>query len=167
MRMLLALVLIVAACGKNNEPPPESTGVPNAKQESGPGGRRGGGATAMGNPADVARKKFETVCAMCHGMDGTGSGPAAANLNPKPRNYTDAKWQASVTDDDLKKTIVLGGQATGKSAAMPGNPDLKDNPAVLDELVKIIRGFKQGDAPAESATPAAGSAQETQGSGAK
>jgi len=161
MRMLLVLVLTVAACGKNNEPPPETTGVPNAKQESGPGRRGGGGAA---NAAEVARKKFETVCAMCHGMDGTGRGPASENLNPKPRNYTDPAWQASVTDEDLKKTILLGGQATGKSAAMPGNPDLKDNPAVLDELVKIVRGFKQGEAPAGSAAPAAGSAQ---GSAAK
>ncbi|HTL33420.1 MAG TPA: cytochrome c [Kofleriaceae bacterium] len=161
MRMLLVLVLI-AACGKNNEPPPETSGVPNAKQESGPGGRRGGGGGMA--PAEEARKKFDTLCQMCHGPDGMGNGPAAANLNPKPRNYTDPAWQASVTDDELRKTIVLGGQATGKSASMPGNPDLKDKPEVVDELVKIVRGFKRGDAPSGSAAPAAGSAQ---GSAAK
>jgi cytochrome c553 len=144
MRMLFALVLLMAACGKNDAPPPETTGSPNAKQESGPGSRR---APAM-DPATVAKNKFETLCAMCHGIDGTGRGPQAENLNPKPRNYTDAAWQASVTDEDLRKTILLGGQAVGKSASMPGNPDLKDKPEVLDELVKIIRGFKQGDAPA-------------------
>ena len=142
MRMLLVLVLI-AACGKNNEPPPESTGVPNAKQESGPGGKR-----ADNSGLDQAHKMYETVCAMCHGMDGTGTGPASATLNPKPRNYTDPAWQASVTDEEIKKTILLGGQAVGKSASMPGQPQLKDQPAVLDGLVQIIRGFKKGDAPA-------------------
>jgi cytochrome c553 len=145
MRMLLALVLMAAACGKNDAPPPETTGSPNPKQESGP--NRGARDGSM-DPATVAKKKFETLCAMCHGIDGTGRGPQSSALNPKPRNYTDAAWQASVTDDDLRKTILLGGQAVGKSASMPGNPDLKDKPEVLDELVKIIRGFKQGDAPA-------------------
>ena len=147
MRMLLALVLLAAACGKNEAPPPETTGSPNPKQESGPGKR---GAPDQMDPATVAKKKFETLCAMCHGIDGTGRGPQSENLNPKPRNYTDAAWQASVTDEDLRKIILLGGQAVGKSATMPGNPDLKDKPEVLDELVKIIRGFKQGEAPAGS-----------------
>ena len=146
MRMLLALLLLTAACGKNDAPPPETTGSPNPKQESGPGKR---GAPEM-DAATIAKKKFETLCAMCHGIDGTGRGPQSENLNPKPRNYTDAAWQASVTDEDLKKTILLGGQAVGKSMSMPGNPDLKDKPEVLDELVKIIRGFKQGEAPAGS-----------------
>jgi cytochrome c553 len=143
MRMLFVLVLI-AACGKNNEPPAGTTGSPNAKQESGPGAKRG--TTADVPAAERAQKMFQTVCAMCHGMDGTGRGPAAENLNPKPRNYTDPAWQASVDDETIRKTILLGGQAMGKSASMPGNPDLKDKPEVLDELVKIIRGFNAGAA---------------------
>src|SRR6478672_10502413 len=140
MRMLIA-VLFIAACGKNNEPPPPSTGTPMAKQESGPKGK----VAESGMGADEqAHKMFETVCAMCHGADGTGNGPAAANLNPKPRNYTDAAWQASVTDDEIRKTILLGGQGTGKSPSMPGQPQLKDQPEVHDGLVKIIRGFGGG-----------------------
>ncbi len=137
MRMLFALLLVVAACGKNTEPPPPSSGAPNAKTESGPS------ATKVVSADDQAQKMFATVCAMCHGSDGSGNGPAAESLNPKPRNYTDAAWQASVTDDEIKKTILLGGQGVGKSATMPGQPQLKDQPEVLDGLVKIIRGFGQ------------------------
>ena len=101
---------------------------------------------ALGEPEDgggvaQAQQMFDTVCAVCHGADGTGTGPASANLNPKPRNYTDPKWQASVSDDDLKKTILLGGQGVGKSPMMPGQPQLKDHPEVLDGLVGVIRGF--------------------------
>ena len=149
MRMLLALVLI-AACGKNNEPPAGTTGTPNAKQESGPANRRG---APSADATAQAQKMFETVCAMCHGMDGAGTGPAAATLNPKPRNYTDPAWQASVTDDEIRRTILLGGQATGKSASMPGQPQLKEQPEVLDGLVKIIRGFKKSDAASGSSAP--------------
>jgi cytochrome c553 len=136
MRRMLIVFALLAACGKNNEPPPPSSGSPNAQPESAP---QHGKATM--DAATQAKAMFETVCATCHGADGTGNGPAAANLNPKPRNYTDPAWQASVTDEDIKKTILLGGQGVGKSPMMPGQPQLRQEPEVLDELVKIIRGF--------------------------
>jgi cytochrome c oxidase cbb3-type subunit 3 len=86
-----------------------------------------------------AREVFDTRCSVCHGSSGKGDGPGAINIVPKPRNYTDKTWQASVTDDQLKKAIAEGGQAVGKSNLMPANPDLK--PEVVDELVKIVRSF--------------------------
>lgn len=136
MRRMLIAIALLAACGKNNEPPPPSSGSPTAQPESAPHN-----GTARRDPAATAKAMFGTVCATCHGADGTGNGPAAANLNPKPRNYTDPAWQASVTDEDIKKTILLGGQGVGKSPMMPGQPQLRQEPEVLDELVKIIRGF--------------------------
>ncbi len=84
---------------------------------------------------------FKTVCATCHGESGMGNGPAAASLNPKPRNYTDKTWQASVTDDQIKNTILMGGAAVGKSPAMPAQPQLREKPLVVDELVRIVREF--------------------------
>lgn len=78
---------------------------------------------------------------MCHGQSGKGDGAAAAALNPKPRDYTSAEWQKSVTDDQIKKTITGGGAAVGKSPIMPAQPDLANNPEALEGLVKIIRGF--------------------------
>ena len=65
----------------------------------------------------------------------------AGALNPKPRNYTDASWQASVTDAQLRKTILLGGAAVGKSPIMPSSPDLDEKPDVVEGLVKIVRRF--------------------------
>ena len=137
MRMLLALI-VCAACSKNNEPPPPTTGSPNAPTETGPANKKPAGGGAI---SEKAQQMFNTMCATCHGADGTGNGPAAESLSVKPRNYTDAAWQASVTDDLLKQTIVLGGQGMGKSPLMPGNPQLKDDPETLDGLVRIIRGF--------------------------
>jgi cytochrome c553 len=144
MRSLLVAALSVtalaAACGKNSEPPPPSSGRANAQPETGPSRTASRGPGADGEPSQ-AEKMFATVCATCHGMDGTGKGPAAESLNPKPRDYTDAKWQASITDDQLRETILKGGQAMGKSPMMPGQPQLADHRDVLDDLVKIIRKF--------------------------
>ncbi len=97
-------------------------------------------ATATG-PAAEARKLFDTLCVTCHGTSGKGDGAAAANLNPKPRDYTDKAWQAKVTDEKLAQAIVGGGPAVGLSPLMPPNPGLKEKPEVVAELVKIIRAF--------------------------
>ncbi len=97
--------------------------------------------TAQADPAADADELFKTRCVPCHGDQGKGDGPGAAALNPKPRNYTDVAWQGKVTDEDIKKTILYGGAAVGKSAAMPANPDLEDKPE-LDALVKKVRSFK-------------------------
>jgi hypothetical protein len=64
-------------------------------------------------------------------------------LQTKPRDYTDAAWQASVTDADLEKTILLGGAGVGKSPQMPAQPQLEKQPEVLHALVAIVRGFKK------------------------
>jgi mono/diheme cytochrome c family protein len=94
------------------------------------------------DPPQEARKLFNTKCITCHGDHGAGDGPNAATLDPKPRAFADAKWQDSVTDEQIKKTIVEGGPAVGKSAAMSANPELQSKPDELSALVKIVRDFK-------------------------
>jgi cytochrome c553 len=133
-RYLLALValsgLACAACSK-----PEAA-APAAPEPAAAPAAPAAAAAAM-DPKDV----FKTRCVPCHGASGKGDGPGAAALNPKPRDYTDATWQKSVTDDQIKKTILYGGAAVGKSAAMPSQPDLEAHPEALDGLVKMIRAF--------------------------
>lgn len=142
----LSLVFVVAACGKGQEPPPPTSGHPNAQRESGPGGWapvEDHAAKPAGGIPKKAQDMYAMVCQMCHGANGRGDGANAGNLSVKPRDYSDAAWQASVTDEDLKKVILQGGAALGKSPQMPGQPQLKDQPEVLDGLVAIIRGFKK------------------------
>ena len=144
MRSLLVAVLLLAACGKGDKPPAPSSGTPNAKPETGPGGSQpDNGDEQQQSPQQAANVLFTNVCSTCHGTDGTGNGPAAESLPVKPRNYTDAAWQAATTDEAIAKIIVEGGQAVGKSPMMPAQSQLKDKPEVVAELVRIIRGFKK------------------------
>jgi mono/diheme cytochrome c family protein len=138
MKWLFAIALVTApACGKGDKPPPPTSGSKNAKPESGPRGG-GGGADADAQAAAL----FRDTCAVCHGVTGKGDGQMAQNLNPKPRDYTDAAWQASTTDEQIKTIIMEGGQAVGKSATMPAQKNqLAGKPEVLDALVRLIRGF--------------------------
>jgi cytochrome c553 len=127
--IVLALAL-AAGCGKKNQAPEAEPAVSDP-----------GSAVAANAPAEEAQTTFKTVCAVCHGETGVGNGPGAASLTPKPRNYTDKAWQASVTDDQIKQTILMGGAAVGKSPAMPAQPQLKEKPEVVAALVQIIRSF--------------------------
>ena len=144
MRAVLLALLVLAACSKSEAPPSEGQNPnPNPGAANSGSGTPPGPAPTGNKAAFEARRVFGSICATCHGPGGKGDGMAAQNLNPKPRNYTDKAWQASVTDDEIKKIILLGGQAVGKSATMPAQPQLQAQPEVVDELVKIIRGFAQ------------------------
>ena len=122
--------LACAACNESGSKPGATTKM-----------AAGTAPTAAAVNTAEAKEMFNTRCAPCHGTSGKGDGPGAAALNPKPRDYSDAAWQKSVTDDQLRKTIVMGGAAVGKSPIMPGSPDLEAKPDVVNGLVKIVRGF--------------------------
>lgn len=149
----VALTLVVVACSSEPKsdaapPTPAATPVP-APAPVAPAAAAAVPADAAAAPAAAgtvdAKAEADTVfaqrCVMCHGANGLGDGPASAGLNPKPRAYSDAAWQASVTDEHLTKVILEGGAAVGKSAAMPGQADLKAKPEVVKALVAKIRSY--------------------------
>jgi cytochrome c553 len=129
--LIFAFVLLLGCSKKDEQPAPTESSAPAPASAD--------TATA----AEEARNTFNTLCSTCHGQSGKGDGIAAASLDPKPRNYTDRAWQASITDEQIKNTIVKGGAAVGKSALMPANPQLENKPEVVNELVKIVRSFGQ------------------------
>lgn len=57
---------------------------------------------------------FQTNCAMCHGSQGHGDGPAGQSLVPKPKNL--AVLQKSVADDYLFWRISEGKSGTSMVA---------------------------------------------------
>ena len=103
-------------------------------------GGGGGGAPAANIPPE-ASALFSQRCTPCHGPSGGGDGPASASLNPRPRNFHDAAWQRSVTDEHLEKIIIGGGASVGKSPAMPANPDLQGRAAIVAGLRAKIRSL--------------------------
>jgi mono/diheme cytochrome c family protein len=90
-----------------------------------------------------ARAVFAERCATCHGADGHGNGPAAANLKPKPIDFHSQNWQKSITNDTMTKAIIFGGRSVGKSGQMAPNPDLEDEPAIVAALVEKIREWSK------------------------
>ena len=64
----------------------------------------------------LARMRWVT-CGTCHGNKGKGDGLAGMALKPRPRDFTDPKFQAEKTDEHLFKVIKGGGAAVGLSVA--------------------------------------------------
>ena len=133
--MALGAAVLAAACGGDKAPAESAAPAPAADSPSQPSAATAQPAASGESAADV----FKSRCAPCHGPTGRGDGPASASLTPKPRDYSDAAWQKTITDQQLKQVILYGGAAVGKSPVMPSQPDLESKPEVLAGLVAIIR----------------------------
>lgn len=86
--------------------------------------------------ADSGKKIYEQNCATCHGVKGKGDTPIAASLNPKPRNFVEAKFKYGSDDASLHKTI-----SNGKGPMPPWKAILK--PQQIDDVIAYIRKFKK------------------------
>ncbi|QMU56178.1 MAG: c-type cytochrome [Candidatus Mycalebacterium zealandia] len=76
-------------------------------------------AHAQKGDSTAGGESFATICASCHGPTGKGDGVAAAALEPKPRDLSDAKYLSTLTDEYLFKVITEGGTVVGKAPTMP------------------------------------------------
>jgi len=84
-------------------------------------------------------------CAVCHGPDGRGNGPAAPSLIPRPRDFSQGQFKYKSTppgqpptDADLIHTVTHG----LKSSAMPYWSDLLTEKEIK-EVVSFIKGLSK------------------------
>ena len=100
-------------------------------------------AKAAVTPAVLERgaQLYKANCAVCHGDQGRGDGPAASALKPPPRDHTDRAYMSAITDEDMAKTITIGGVLKNKPL-MPGTPQIKG--ADLEALVAYVRSLSAG-----------------------
>src|SRR3990167_11496535 len=81
----------------------------------------------------TGKEIYSQTCIACHGADGKGAIPGAANL-------TDPKGPLSKSDAILLDHIIKGFQTPGNVMAMPakgGNPTLTDDE--LKDTLKYVR----------------------------
>ena len=89
--------------------------------------------------AGDAKATYDQTCAKCHGADGAGDTRMGKKLGAK--DYTDAKVQADLKDDQAFKSIKEGlKDADGKNLMKPAE-DLSDDD--IRALVTYMRTFKK------------------------
>lgn len=104
------------------------------------------------------KRVFGQRCAVCHGPDGRGNGPAAPSLIPRPRDFTKGQFKYKSTpadqppsDADLIKAVSAGLRAS----AMPFWHDILS----ADEIREVVAHIKSlsnafgGPAPTPLAVP--------------
>jgi mono/diheme cytochrome c family protein len=95
-------------------------------------------ATNLAQAAPVA-ENWENHCTKCHGDDGKGQTKAGKKLQLK--DYTDAKIQAEMKDDDMIKAIADGiFDKAGKEKMKAYKSELSAEE--INDLVAYVRKFK-------------------------
>lgn len=89
---------------------------------------------------EEGRAVFEANCASCHGPAGQGDGPAAAALDPKPRNLAEAAYMKTRPAATLRKVISEGGQSVGLSPVMIGWQGIL-TPAQIDAVLAYVQSL--------------------------
>jgi cytochrome c553 len=92
---------------------------------------------ALSASADV-KENWEKGCAKCHGPDGKGDTKMGKKLEIK--DFTDAKYQDSLKDDQMLKAIKEGVK-DGDKTRMKAAEGLNDDE--MKALVKLVRTFKK------------------------
>jgi cytochrome c553 len=98
-----------------------------------------GFATAMTASAADAKENYEKGCAKCHGADGKGQTKMGQKLGIK--DYTDAKVQADLKDDQAFKAIKEGMKDSEGKTLMKPAEGLSDDE--IKALVGYVRTFKK------------------------
>jgi cytochrome c6 len=96
-------------------------------------------ATGIVSLAADAKENWTKHCAKCHGEDGKGQTTMGKKAGAK--DYTDAKVQEAMKDEDAFKAIKEGLTQDGKKKMTPFNEKLND--AEIKALVAHIRSFKK------------------------
>lgn len=75
---------------------------------------------------------FRQLCAVCHGKEAEGDGPAARSMVPKPADLTDEERIGDLSDEELVAVLTKG------RAAMPSFESVLQ-PAEIRAMVDYIR----------------------------
>jgi cytochrome c553 len=86
-----------------------------------------------------AKASYDKSCAKCHGKEGKGDTKMGAKLGIK--DYTDAKVQAGMKDEEAIKAIKEGLKDKDGKTLMKPAEDLSD--ADITALVAYMRTFKK------------------------
>lgn len=97
-----------------------------------------GFAAALNVSAADAKANWDSLCAKCHGADGKGQTKIGQKLGVK--DFTDAKVQAGIKDEEASKSIKEGRKDQDGKTLMKAFDTLSDDE--VKALVGYVRGLK-------------------------
>ena len=97
---------------------------------------------ALDGDVDAGRIVYKQYCQKCHGKHGDGHGTMSGDLDPKPRDFTNAEDMGKRSDWELFLGIKEGGAPLGLSDQMTAWEDTLTEQEMRDVAV-YIRQFAQ------------------------
>ena len=137
--LLMACVLaasLIAISQQAGPTPLTASSVSTAPSTPGPGSH-----------ATDGEELYRNYCAVCHGADGGGDGPAASSLDPPPTDLTDAERMQQLTDERLLEVLSDGSGAMSGFGSMLTAEELE----AVAEYVRTL-----SEAPVDESSEAAG-----------
>jgi mono/diheme cytochrome c family protein len=103
----------------------------------------------------LGKRVYAQRCAVCHGPDGKGNGPAAPSMSPRPRDFSSGvfKYKSTAageppTDEDLLRT-VRDGLAASAMPYFAGLLSDEELAAVVQQVKSFSTAFSHPAAPVE------------------
>jgi mono/diheme cytochrome c family protein len=103
--------------------------------------------------APLGARVFARHCAVCHGPNGRGNGPAAPSLFPRPRDFSSGRFKykstaadGPPTDEDLLRT-VRDGLAASAMPYFAGVVSTEELNAVVAQVKSYSRAFSRPGRP--------------------
>ena len=97
----------------------------------------------LANTVPLGARVYAQHCAVCHGPNGRGNGPAAPSLQPRPRDFTGGIFKIKSTPDsepptldDVRRTLKQG----MPGSSMPSWTDILSD-AEIDAVAEYVRDF--------------------------
>ena len=109
------ILLTLLACSNKSEKTEAAKDTIQVVRGSGPDGKL----QSLSYEQRQGKHLYGKYCTVCHGTEGKGDGFNAFNLDPKPRDFTDARYMNALSDERLLETIGQGGRGVNKSVLMP------------------------------------------------
>ncbi len=62
---------------------------------------------------------YDKYCSVCYGTQGNGDGFNACNIDPRPKDLTEAEYLATLSNYWLSEVVSQGGRGVKRSVLMP------------------------------------------------